>query len=151
MKKVLSGIVLAMVMSLGANASMDPIVDIEKTSQLLQKQNQQCTQIFRHASILHSGKDIPKLVKTRNELRKELLEMYRVTSLLRERRSLQDYNDYLLSIEEGLRHMEYLAEEPVNKQVLEQVRNMCDFISTMDKQMLEGLSATGKKTYQASR
>jgi phosphate uptake regulator len=154
MKKVLSGIVLSVILSLGADASMNPVVDTEKTGLLLQKQSQQCTEIFRHASILHTEKDIPTLVKTRKALREDLLEMGRTISLLRERNSLQNYDDYLLSIEEGLRHMERLAEEPVNKEVLEQVRNMCDFISTMDNQMLEGIAkadGTAQKTYQASR
>ena len=148
MKKVLSGVVAALILSVGTSASS--MVE-QSVSRLLRQQSLQCGEIIRHAVVLHTEKDISTLRKTRQILRNELEKMQNETVCLQKDERLKMHDDYLLSIREGLEHMERLIEEPMNKANLEQMRNVCAFISVVDQEMLENLSEKPKKSYQASR
>jgi hypothetical protein len=147
MKRFLSSIAMTLLLSIGATTSMTAA----DSDSLLLKQRDECGLVIRYSIVLSQEKDVPTLVETRKQLRKVLEEMRQKASLLTSDEKLKAHKDYLLSIEEGLTQLSRLAEEPMTPANLEQVKEMCAFITVVDQQLLESLDAPAGKSYQASR
>jgi hypothetical protein len=138
---------MALLMSVAVTASMpegDP-------GTLLQHQRRDCSLILEHSKVLSQEKDIPTLARTRQKLRLVLEEMQREATRLHKDEKLRSHEDYLLSIREGLERLSQLAEEPMTAENLEQFRNMCAFITIVDEEIQESLSARRDKSYRVSR
>ncbi len=122
----------------------------EKAGTLLRKQNIQCKRLIHYATQLHTRKDIPTLVKIRRQFRQALSVMETENLRLRQLSVLASYSDYILSIDEGVRHMQDLAEEPMDDSNLEEIRSLCTFISSIDEQMLLSLDDKTVQVYQTA-
>jgi hypothetical protein len=118
---------------------------------LLQQQRSDCRLVIEHSTVLSQEKDIPTLAKTRQKLRLVLEEMQREATRLHNDEKLQNHEDYLLSIREGLEHLTRLAEEPMTAENLEQFKNMCAFITIVDQEIEESLLTWKTKSYRVSR
>ena len=147
MKKFLKGMGAALLLS----ATLHAASPVKHADQALEDQRIYCGLVVKQSTILNREKDIPTLVKTRQELRRILDRMQREASRLSAETALKPHEDYLLSIEEGIGQLTRLAEEPMTRENLEQIKSMCNFIAVVDQQLLEQLNGTGNKEYCASR
>lgn len=147
MKRFLIGAGMTLLLNICAAASM-PSND---SGTLLRHQRSDCSLVVKHSTVLNREKDIQTLAKARQELRSVLEKMQQDASRLSTDDRLRAHKDYLLSIEEGLSQLNQLAEEPMTPANLEQVKNMCAFITVVDQQLLESLAVQPRKNYRVSR
>jgi len=143
MKHVLSALGATLILSMTAMAA--------KPGDLIRQQSLACSEVVQLSRQLNSGKAIPVLAKNRQQLRQTLERMHRSLDELIKSGVLMEQQDYLLSIEEGLRHMDRLADGPMTGENLSQVEDMCAFIATVDDELLRTLPSSSAMSYRAAR
>jgi len=137
--------------ALGATVILSITVLGAEPGDLIRQQNLTCGKVVQLSRQLNTGKEIPALVKDRRQLRQALERMHQNLGKLIQSGTLMEQQDYLLSLEEGLSHMDRLADEPMTRENLDQVEEMCAFIAIVDEELLRALPATASKSYQAAR
>ncbi len=147
MKAFLKGMGTILLLSVAIQAA-SPVKTADK---VLEDQQVYCQWIVEKSTVLNRENDIPTLIKTRRELRALLDRMEREASRLSADTALKPHEDYLLSIEEGIDRLTRLSDEPMNRKNLEEVKETCRSISSMDRDLIARLKTGDEALYRAAR